>query len=250
MSVVSDSNNKDKADSTSNKKKRNCITVIGDFFLDIQTDGLKKLPGWNEDNIVPSISLLPGGSAGNMARQMANFVGLNQEVYLISCIGNDRNGKLLLSMVSNEHCHFDRVVSLNTYCTPTCIVLSSAVLKERTFVTCNNALNCLCTALLLSPTEVKKSPTEQSEVETQSLDVRQAMNIPNLSHIHFGGYYNSIGLHKDKHFLKFVSKCKEQSITLSLDTQTPLTDIVQQGGTHPVMKLLFELLIWVKNKQI
>ena len=37
------------------------IVVIGDLFLDIQAQSLKKIPAWAEDNLVESISFLPGG---------------------------------------------------------------------------------------------------------------------------------------------------------------------------------------------
>ena len=42
-------------------KMASTIVVLGDLFLDIQAQGLKKLPKWAEDNLVDSISFLPGG---------------------------------------------------------------------------------------------------------------------------------------------------------------------------------------------
>ncbi len=41
------------------QKQQIQIGVLGDFFLDIHTS-ISKLPEWNEDNLVPSISFIPG----------------------------------------------------------------------------------------------------------------------------------------------------------------------------------------------
>eukprot|EP01084_Bolivina_argentea_P217785 369715_1 len=199
------------------------VGVIGDLFLDIQANGLKQLPKYNEDNLVDSISFVPGGSAGNTARQLSIFPNINCS--LLSTAGDDTLYETILNYVKNEPCDFQYVKQIKNTPTASCIVLCSDVTGDRGYVTCNGSLNKLNYKILVE---------------------NEYTLINKLNHLHIGGFFNTLYLHNDEFINTLIEfKTKYKSLTYSLDSNSIST------GTNPIpyfIKLLPILDILFLNK--
>eukprot|EP01084_Bolivina_argentea_P224153 379111_1 len=165
------------------------VLVIGDLFLDIQANGVKHLPLWDEDCIVDNMELLPGGCASNTARQLSEFKNIG--VDLLSVIGKDALSKVLLDLVKDEKCNFILNNKQSTS-TNSCIVLSGK--NSRSFVTNRNNLKYL----------------------NHKLVSLQLSNYK-YDHIHIGGFYNCFGLHSIA-FINVLIDCGYK-YKISLDLQ-------------------------------
>eukprot|EP01083_Nonionella_stella_P201235 736287_1 len=199
------------------------VGVIGDLFLDIQANGLQKLPNYDEDNLVDSISFIPGGSAANSARQLAVFPNLSCNV--LTTVGNDSLCDTLLNYVRDEPCNFDYIKKIDNVSTASCIVLCAANTGDRGYVTCNGSLNKLTHHVLIE--------NEESLIKK-------------LSHLHIGGFFNTMSLHNDA-FIDTLRgfKDKYKTLTYSLDSNSISNDT---DPTPYFMKLLPLLDVLFLNK--
>ena len=145
------------------------VLVVGDLFLDMQVNGIKSLPSWNEDCLVDNIELLPGGSSANTARQLCVFPNINVDIF--SVIGNDQLSQILINLIKDEQCNF--ILKRQNSSMQTCIVLSGD--NDRSFITNRNNLKFLNCQLLDSHFKSSKNKS--------------------YDHVHIGGFYNCFGLH-------------------------------------------------------
>ncbi|MCI9430313.1 MAG: LacI family DNA-binding transcriptional regulator [Lachnospiraceae bacterium] len=75
------------------------IVVVGSMNLDITIE-MSRIPIAGETQIVKSVRQFPGGKGGNQAVGVGKLGG---QVYMIGCLGNDMDGKLIYDSLLENH---------------------------------------------------------------------------------------------------------------------------------------------------
>lgn len=174
------------------------IIVIGDIFCDIIATDVINLPaGWGTDTLSKEIKVIAGGTALNITVHGANYSAhLNNGVvklHLLSCTGNDFQGKVCRDALDHFCIDTSRVIVNEFVRTGSCIVLSGAT--DRSFVTDRGCIK---------------------DLEMKWFDQKELFS-PSTSHIHVGGFYNCDTLQND--VCELFMKASEQSVTTSLNPQ-------------------------------
>eukprot|EP00929_Paragymnodinium_shiwhaense_P113562 TRINITY_DN81842_c0_g1_i1.p1 TRINITY_DN81842_c0_g1~~TRINITY_DN81842_c0_g1_i1.p1 ORF type:complete len:339 (+),score=41.65 TRINITY_DN81842_c0_g1_i1:67-1017(+) len=190
------------------------LAVIGDFFVDLQAK-VPKLPEWDRDVETPAIEVLPGGSAGNTARQL--FSMCDGGVRFFSTCSDDPLGVAALHAMTQQGFDTSYMTKLDLP-SSACIVLSGP--SDRGFVSCYSTVSALTVATL----------------KTDALK--------ECRHVHVGGYLGNIGLHTEE-FITLLEECRQGGATISLGTQTSPTEewLGQDGHLKKVLPLLDILLV-------
>jgi len=174
-------------------KEKPSISVIGDAFVDILASGVQKLPSWGKDCYADSLSLHPGGSAGNVA---SNLARLSIPTTYYTTIGEDRFGKIFRDAMAARgvRCSFTLDPSRPT---PSCVVLSSVKSGDRCFINSIGTNNAVSAAGFL----------EQKEA------------IARATHTHIGGYFNCPQLQAPE-LVSLIRYLQKEGRTVSMDAQT------------------------------
>ena len=201
---------------------------FGDAFIDVQTSPMTSLPAWDEDRVVSSVQLIPGGSACNTARHFGSL-SPNAQTCLCVTVGDDALGTIMLSTIEKEH-HVDVSTVKIAKDTPmsTCLVLVGPDGK-RAFVSTRSTSNDLSNAELVYNSGLLK-PLQQGGVH----------------HVHVSGLFSTLGL-QTKQFVQVLKLAKlESKFTLSIDTQYDATG-TWRGTEDVVLDLIVLCDIFVPN---
>jgi sugar/nucleoside kinase (ribokinase family) len=177
------------------------IIVIGDIFCDIIALDVKLPDAWGTDTLSKEIKVVAGGSALNVTVHAANYSAhLNEivKLHLLSCTGNDFQGKVCRDALNHPCIDSSRVIVNESARTGSCIVLSGA--SDRSFVTDRGCIK-----------DMKIDWFNQEELFS-----------PTTSHIHIGGFYNCDTLQED--VCDLLMRAVEQNITTSLNPQYDATE--------------------------
>lgn len=121
-------------------RSRPNIAVIGDIFCDILASNMASLPRWGED-MLSSISILPGGSALNTTVHCANYSHFNINritVTLHSAVGCDSQAAVCCEKLLQDDAISTNIIKVPNSRTGTCLVLSG---EDRAFVTDRGVVN-------------------------------------------------------------------------------------------------------------
>ena len=118
------------------------VGFFGDAFVDVQTSPMTSLPAWDEDRVVSSVSVFPGGSVVNTARHFGSLCKINNnnnnndntsttpstaakaEAHLAVTLGDDALGELMFNTISKEQTvNMEHVVVAEETPMSTCLVL-------------------------------------------------------------------------------------------------------------------------------
>jgi len=102
--------------------------IIGDLFMDICTR-VQRLPQWDTDTGSEPISILPGGSAANTARQLH---ALESRCALITLAGTDLLGDAFFRQMESEGMSTSWIEAIPNCTTSTCIVITGP--QDRAFI--------------------------------------------------------------------------------------------------------------------
>lgn len=89
------------------------IVVVGTMNLDITIE-MSRIPIAGETQIARSVHQFPGGKGGNQAIGVGKLGG---QIYIIGCLGNDRDGRLIYESLLENNVHTDGVVFDNSVST-------------------------------------------------------------------------------------------------------------------------------------
>lgn len=172
------------------------VAIIGDTMVDIQVAGLQALPAWGADRDCRSVTMLPGGSAANVARQLGS-IGIGRvRVALFSTVGSDESGRFFLRALEEENVVAtprETLVVLDDTPQSTCVILSGP--EDRAMVTCYTSIHKI----------------ELSIFEGHPSLERAAI-------VHIGSYFNLKGLHTTE-LIAFVRTCRARGALITLDPQ-------------------------------
>ena len=150
--------------------------IIGDAIVDVSVAGLTALPAWGRDRSCESVSLLPGGSAANVARQLGSIAAGECIVVFLSTVGDDEAGRFFVRKLATEgtlaNPQEDLVVLPSTP-QSTCVVLAGPT--DRAMVTCYTSVH---------------------KLEAASFATHRALGQASI--VHFSGYFNCVGLHTEE----------------------------------------------------
>ena len=117
------------------------VAFLGDAFVDVQTSPMTSLPEWDEDRVVSSVSVFPGGSVVNSARHFGSLgkslgrkahgrkalggeEGSHQEAHLCVTVGDDSLGTIMMDVIRREESvQLDHVTVAKNVPMSTCLVL-------------------------------------------------------------------------------------------------------------------------------
>jgi len=148
------------------------------------------MPALGEDTFSESISILSGGSAGNVAVQLA---ALGMKPSYLAPFGRDKFANFNLQAMKEANVHMIPIF-FDASPTGSCIVLSTSA--DRAFVS-NPGANLNLTVDHLYP-------------YTQS--------IVRAGHLHLGGYFNVTTL-QGPQLCNFISSLQKKGVTVSMDPQ-------------------------------
>lgn len=202
------------------------IWVVGDIFMDVQTN-VQSLPAaWGTDTLAESIEVLPGGSAANTARHLHSLLKdiddhcENGGVVLnfVASLGDDHMGKAFLSKLDGEGLGQAFIQVFANTNTSTCIVLSGP--EDRSFISSGSSTK----LLRLEDTEGRR---QQSVVRRMVEQIRGELeDEENVGehHILLHGFFNMLGLHDVQlvhalQDLKQTAVSNQKRLTLSLGPQ-------------------------------
>ncbi len=89
------------------------IVVVGTMNLDITIE-MSRIPIAGETQIAKSVHQFPGGKGGNQAIGVGKLGG---QIYIIGCLGNDRDGRLIYESLLENNVRTDGVVFDNSVST-------------------------------------------------------------------------------------------------------------------------------------
>ena len=106
------------------------VAFLGDAFVDVQTSPMTSLPAWDEDRVVSSVSVFPGGSVVNSARHFGSLgreegsLARHQEAYLCVTVGDDSLGTIMMDVIRREESvQLEHVAVAKNVPMSTCLVL-------------------------------------------------------------------------------------------------------------------------------
>lgn len=116
------------------------ILIVGDCRLDINLQ-VQKLPGAGECLTPINVSTISGGKATNQAIGAGKLAG---NVYIIGCVGNDKNGDQIISSLRENSVHTDALLQTSSAPTGTSYILVPPDGKSS-IITCIGANDALTT---------------------------------------------------------------------------------------------------------
>lgn len=114
------------------------IVVVGTMNLDITIE-MSRIPIAGETQIAKSVHQFPGGKGGNQAIGVGKLGG---QIYIIGCLGNDREGRLIYESLLENNVRTDGVVFDNSVSTGKAYI-SLDQNGESTIVVYRGANQCL-----------------------------------------------------------------------------------------------------------
>lgn len=114
------------------------IVVVGTMNLDITIE-MSRIPIAGETQIAKSVHQFPGGKGGNQAIGVGKLGG---QIYIIGCLGNDRDGRLIYESLLENNVRTDGVVFDNSVSTGKAYI-SLDQNGESTIVVYRGANQCL-----------------------------------------------------------------------------------------------------------
>lgn len=199
------------------------VALIGDAFVDFNLSGLSRLPSWGTDVACAGVSMLPGGSCANTARQLGSLAGVSVSTSFFGAVGDDALGSFFARALSDEgllvgtESSLIRIPGVPQSC---CTILAGP--SDRAMISCYTSNERLtiepCISALLG----------------------ESAGLPPLSLLHFGGYFNCVGLHDDA-TLTLIAELKQRHATLI--TMDPQHDANEKWtGENAHLARLFPLL--------
>lgn len=186
-------------------------SVIGDVFVDVMAK-VRTLPVWDADVEADFVKVLPGGSALNIARHLH---ALGTDVRFQGPIGGDSFGKMLLTHVSEQGFPTGYFKTFADLPTSACLILSGP--QDRAMASCYS------TTAALSAEDLEAGSSARE----------------GCTHMHIGGYFNMTNLMSSR-FTDLVKRCREDKMTISLNTQYDAAELWTGTAGH-----LHELLLHV-----
>mmetsp|Transcript_23031 Transcript_23031/g.58674 ORF Transcript_23031/g.58674 Transcript_23031/m.58674 type:complete len:335 (-) Transcript_23031:529-1533(-) len=177
------------------------VVVIGDAIVDVQVSGLVQLPEWGKDRDCAAVSMLPGGSASNVARQLGSIGAGSVRVSFLSAVGDDEMGRFFLRTLSAEAFVADAASTLQVLpetAQSTCVVLSGPT--DRAMVTCYESVHQLNVELFAGIASLEEAAI-----------------------VFVGGYFNCRGLHTPD-FIRVLETCRRRGALICLDPQYDCTE--------------------------
>lgn len=114
------------------------IVVVGTMNLDITIE-MSRIPIAGETQIAKSVHQFPGGKGGNQAIGVGKLGG---QIYIIGCLGNDRDGRLIYESLLENNVRTDGIVFDNSVSTGKAYI-SLDQNGESTIVVYRGANQCL-----------------------------------------------------------------------------------------------------------
>jgi sugar/nucleoside kinase (ribokinase family) len=199
------------------------VAFFGDAFMDVQTSPMTSLPNWDEDRIVNSVQLAPGGSVVNAARHFSSLVpNTIGTAHLCVTVGDDALGTIMLSTIEKDgNLDTQNIVVAKNTSMSTCLVLVGPNGK-RAFVSTRSTSNDLTNAELVANSGLLNPANEGG-----------------ANHVHVSGLFSTLGL-QTENFLQVMKTAKKDSnFTFSLDTQYDATG--KWVGTENIILDLIQL---------
>jgi sugar/nucleoside kinase (ribokinase family) len=210
------------------------VGFFGDAFVDVQTSPMSSLPAWDEDRVVASVSVFPGGSVVNTARHFGSLMSAKSTTrttttHLCVTIGDDSLGKIMKSTIEDEgYVNMAHVTVASDTPMSTCLVLVGPAGK-RAFVSTRGTSNDLSNVKLIQASNLLRDQMDGG-----------------ANHIHISGLFSTLGL-QTAEFLKYMVLMKKtHSFSLSLDTQFDATQ-EWKGSEDIVLELIQLCDIFVPN---
>lgn len=205
--------------------RRRRVALIGDAFVDVQVSGVTDIPAWGTDVACSSVRLLPGGSCGNTARQLASL-GLekNLETFFFSVVGDDEAGRHYVRTLDEERGLTEPRATLHVAeGTPQscCVVLAGPA--DRAMCSCYATVH---------------------RVTIERFEPMLAERAP-WALLHLGGYFNCVGLHTER-TLRLIETLRGQGTVITMGPQHDCTGRWAGEGGH-VHRLLPLLDVFLPN---
>lgn len=197
-----------------------CI-VIGDLNIDLILTGLKNFPQLGREVVTENYYVDIGGSGGIFATVLSQ---LGIKTYIISKIGNDFFGNLLLNKLKSYGVNIDRVV-----------VVDSEETGEETGIT-----------VTLSYKSDKSQISCLDLIGSLNLGEIVFGNIEGVRHVHFTSYYMMGSLKTD--YVKLIDEIKKSypDVTFSFDANDDPSDM---WNGDEIYKVLSNVEIFFANKK-
>ena len=119
------------------------ILIVGDCRLDINLQ-VQKLPEAGECLTPIKVSAIPGGKATNQAIGAGKLAG---NVYIVGCVGNDKNGDQIIASLKENSVHTDALLRTSSAPTGTSYIIIPPDGKSG-IISCGGANDTLDTAIL------------------------------------------------------------------------------------------------------
>lgn len=199
--------------------------------MDVQTSPMASLPAWDEDRVVSSVSVFPGGSVVNTARHFHSLVRGDAKLVPSLCVtlGDDALGSIMASTLAAEGISPSRIVTAHGTPMSTCLVLVGPG-GQRAFVSTRGTSNDRTTA---------------GTVEASGL-------LGDVHHLHVSGLFSTLGLQTRAFAALLKQRANEHGAeqrrrpTLSLDTQYDAT-ARWRGAEDTVLELIQLVDVFLPN---
>jgi len=194
---------------------KNCL-VIGDLNIDLVLNKLKNLPELGKEIVAENYSIDIGGSGGIFSAVLS---GLGIKTYILSKIGNDLPGNLLIDKLKSYGVNTSQLIIEDNK--KTGITVSLSYKKDKYQISSLDLVNSL------------------------NIDEIVFDNIKDIRHVHFTSYYMMNNLKND--YIKLISDIKKsyKNITFSLDTN----DDPENRWGDEIYKILNNIDIFLANKK-
>ena len=213
------------------------VAILGDAFVDVQVGGVDALPRWGADVSCSSVKLMPGGSAGNTARQLGGLALAEMEASFFSCVGGDEAGAHYVQTLEAEGVLASPRQTLHVLADAPqscCVILSGPA--DRAMCSCYETVHRVRVELFAEALAGDASASSDSSSSSAAP----------WSLVHIGGYFNCIGLHSEA-LLQLVKALRARGALVSLDPQHDCSGKWSGEGGH-LSSLLPLLDIFMPNE--